>query len=485
MAGRRVGVGMNDTVVLRAPTSGARTQLAVAMTASMLVALDVAIVNVAAAPLRHAFLISSGTVQWVLTLYTLVFASLLLNAGALCDRWGARRTFLIGFALFTLASLACGAAPAWPALLIARAGQGAGAALLTPATLSIIQAAYPERGDRARAIGWWSAAGSAALAAGPVLGGALVHFVGWRSIFLLNLPIGALGLWAGWRHIPRSESRGGRSLDMPGQVLGAAALACFALAVGRAGANGWPASTALAVGGLGCCLSAAFIVVERRSSAPMVPAALFSVSGFALACFAGGALNFLFYGLLFVLSLTLQAGRHFDALGAGWLLAPMMLSLIVTNGLAGRFERRLGSGRVIGLGLVCAAAGAGTLAATANLSGVLGLIGGSLMLGVGAAMASPATVALALSRLPSSHIGTGSGVLNAARQIGGALGISVFAALLSKDPSDVSLYRDCGAVGLGIGLFAGAAVLLGTGLSRADAINREVAITLGPTPRSP
>ena len=255
-----------------------------------------------------------------------------------------------------------------------RAVQGLGAALLTPATLTIIQAAYPGRVDRARAIGWWSAAGSVALAAGPVLGGALVHFAGWRSIFLLNLPVGALGLWTGWRHVPRSESRTRQSLDMPSQILGAGALACLALAVGRAGANGWTTSTVLAVGGAGCCLSLLFVLVERRSRAPMVPAGLMGSSGFALACSAGATLNFVFYGLLFVLSLTLQEGRHIDALGAGLLLAPMMLSLVVVNGLAGRLERRLGSSRAIGLGLITAA-GAGTLAATATLPGVLGLIG--------------------------------------------------------------------------------------------------------------
>ncbi|WP_315138567.1 MFS transporter [Achromobacter marplatensis] len=226
---------------------------------------------------RLEFATDVAGLQWVINAYTLVFAALLLTSGALGDRFGARRVFLLGFVVFTLASAACGMAGSLSMLVVARLVQGLGAALLVPNSLAMLQRAFPDREQRSRAVGWWGAFGSMSLAAGPVLGGVLVTHLGWHSIFLINLPIGLIGIWLTLRHVAPHAGRHRRSLDWGGQGAAILALAALTVALTEAGPLGWEHD--LVRGSLLAAIVAAlgFVWIEARSRSPMLPLALFRI----------------------------------------------------------------------------------------------------------------------------------------------------------------------------------------------------------------
>ena len=284
-----------------------RYTLAAASLGFVVVLLDVSVVNVALESLRVGFDTDVAGLQWVVNAYTLVFAALLLTTGALGDRLGAKRVFMAGFALFTLASLGCGLATSLGALITARIVQGLGAAMLVPTSLSLLQQAFPDPVARSRAVGWWGAAGGIALAAGPVLGGLLVTHIGWRSIFLINLPIGLLGLCLTLRIAPTAVARTSQSFDLAGQCTAILALGSLTAALTEAGRLGWQHPFVL--GGLAFSFLAGglFLRLESRSSHPMLPLTLFRNSTFSVASTAGLIVNFAYYGLVFVFSLFFQS----------------------------------------------------------------------------------------------------------------------------------------------------------------------------------
>src|SRR5258708_3788983 len=240
-------------------TSRSRLTLIGSALGFAVVLLDVSVVNVALDAFRVGFSTNVAGLEWVVNAYTLIFAALLLMAGALGDRFGARKVFLAGFVLFAAASVACGLAPTLATLVMARIVQGAGAALLVPNSLSLIQQAFPVQEERSRAVGWWGAAGGIALAAGPVAGGFLVAYFGWRSIFLINLPIGLIGLAITLRYAPPSPANSHRSLDLPGQVVAVVALAALAMALIEAGHLGWTSPRIIIAMLIALIAAAAFI----------------------------------------------------------------------------------------------------------------------------------------------------------------------------------------------------------------------------------
>ena len=410
--------------------STARLVLAAAMIATVVVTLDVSVVNIAIPQFEQTFGIGADAAQWVLNAYTLTFASLLLNAGALIDRWGTRRTFLAGFAGFTAASLGCGVASGWTALLVARACQGVGAALLIPSALAMIQRGIPDPAARAQAIGWWAASGSTALAAGPVVGGALVELFGWRSIFLVNLPIGVAGMGLAWRCLPRQRRNDRSRPDVAGQLLAIGMLACVVLAVSESGRKGLTSAAVAGLGSAAVILAGVLVAVERRVHTPMLPPALLAQGGFMAAVAAGAVINFVFYGLVFVLSVYLQGAQHRDAFGAGLAMAPMMAVLVAVNAAAGWLDTHLGARRTIMTGLFLVAVGCGATAAAAGSPTLLPLLPGLLLIGAGTAMTVPAIATTAIAGVPLQSGGIASGVLNAARQVGGALGVALFGSIL-------------------------------------------------------
>jgi DHA2 family methylenomycin A resistance protein-like MFS transporter len=392
-----------------------------------LVLLDVTIVNVALPHIRTALGAGVSGIQWVVDGYAIVLASTMLAAGTLGDIRGHRRIVLGGLALFGVASLGCALAPGTAALVAARAVQGLGAAMLLPGTLAIIADTYP--GDeQARAIGVWAAVGSIALPAGPLLGGALVQALGWRSVFFVNVPIVIATLVVAARVAPDAGGTPGRRLDLAGTVFGGAFLALVTFAFIDAGRSGFGSMDVLGALAAAACLIA-FVRAERRSADPMLPLGLFRRKRFRVANAAAGTMNLCTLGMLFVLTLYLQDVRAASPLTAGLELLPLFVPLVLIAPLAGRFAARVGPGLPMAIGLVVGAIGLALLTALTLHSGYATLLPALLLWGGGMAVLTPAVVAAAIAAVPRERGGLASAVNNTARQAGGAIGIAAFGAL--------------------------------------------------------
>lgn len=418
-------------------TRSPKLVLAAAMLGVVLVSLDVSVVNVALKSMSASLGVGIEGLQWVLNVYTLTYAVCLLSAGALGDRIGPRATFMLGFAIFTVSSLACGIAPSYFLLIAARLSQGIGAALLVPSAMAIIRVAYTDPDSRASAIGLWAGAGSLALAAGPIVGGALIASLGWRSIFLMNLPVGAVGLWLTACNAPRALITTRRPLDLTGQFLGAAMLTCLTGAMSQGGGHGW--TTALALGGLmaAAVLVVALLVFEARTDHPMMPLSLFANPDFSCATYVGLVVNFAFYGLVFVFSLFLQTVQGRSAFETGMAFASMTGVIMIVNVLAGRMSARYGVRRTMMTGLLLAILGYVATTPIEPTSSIVSLVPGFLIVGCGIALTVPSLMAAALTGMVSERVGIGTGVHNAARQVGGALGVALFASLIASHRSHV------------------------------------------------
>jgi MFS transporter, DHA2 family, methylenomycin A resistance protein len=397
------------------------------------VQLDVSVVNVA---IRSIGLDLGDTItgmQWVVSAYTLAFAALVLSAGALGDRVGAKRVFACGFALFTLASAACALAPDLGLLVGARAVQGIGAAVLVPCSLTLLTHAYPDAKARARAIGLWAAGASAALSAGPLIGGLLIASLGWRAIFLINAPIGLAGITLTLRYARETTRSTGRGLDLPGQVTAIVALAALAAAMIEGGEHGFAAALVLCCFATAVTAGAAFLIIESRRVQPMLPLGLFRSRTFAAASSIGLAINIAFYGLIFVFSLYFQTTRHYSALLTGLAFAPVTVAVLAGNLLAGGMANAIGARRLI-------AAGAAGIAV--SLAGLLVVGSGTrypaigaqlIVLGFGLGLLVPAMTSALLGSVDTARSGVASGTLNAARQAGSVIGVAVFGSLCSAD----------------------------------------------------
>jgi DHA2 family methylenomycin A resistance protein-like MFS transporter len=312
--------------------------------------LDVFVVNVAVKQIGGALGGGTSGLQWVVGAYTLLFAALILTGGALGDRFGARRIYSLGFVVFVVASMACGLAPDMAALVVARAVQGAGAALLGSCSLALLNHTFREEAERSRAVGIWAAGASVALSAGPIVGGALIASVGWRSIFFINLPIGALGLFLTRRYADETP-RGDRRIDLPGQTAAMITMGGLASALIEGGADGF-SSPFVVIGLVVAVLAgAAFFVVEARTSQPMLPLALFRRGAFAGPALLGLVINVAFYGLIFVFSLFFQREQGFSALQAGLAFLPITAVVLVANLAARPIGAAIGTRGVILLGL--------------------------------------------------------------------------------------------------------------------------------------
>ncbi|RWX74749.1 DHA2 family efflux MFS transporter permease subunit [Neorhizobium lilium] len=402
-----------------------RITLAAAALGFVVVLLDVSVVNVALDALRTSFSTDIAGLQWVVNAYTLIFAALLLMAGALGDRFGARAVFITGFSLFTLASLACGLAPTLATLVAARLAQGVGAALLVPNSLSLLAQAFPDKEQRNRAVGWWGAAGGIALAAGPVVGGILVTHFGWRSVFLINIPVGLVGLALILRYSAPSSRNERRSLDLSGQSAAIIALASLATALTDAAHLGWTHPRVLVALLVAVLAAIAFILIESRSRAPMLPLSFFSNSAFSIASITGVIVNFAYYGLIFVFSLFFQLEQDLSPQETGIAFLPMTIVLVVTNIIASRLITRLGARRLMVFGLLLAAVGYLLLLPVSVSGSYWQLVVPMLTAASGIALIVPTITNVTLSSVDPSRAGIASGVLNTARQVGGMLGVAM------------------------------------------------------------
>lgn len=418
---------------MRNLSSSPRLTLFASALGFVVVLLDVSVVNVALDSFRQSLHAGIAALQWVVNAYSLVFAALLLTSGAMGDQFGSRRVFILGFAVFTLASLGCGLSPDIASLLSFRLLQGLGAALLVPNSLALLQQAYRDPAQRSRAVGIWGASGAVALAAGPVIGGLLVAQFGWRSIFLVNIPVGLVGLVLA-RHVESShQANRQRRFDWAGQTVAVITLASLAAAMGMAADVGW--AHAAVMGGICVALAGAvlFIAIEARSTNPMLPLDLFHNTTFSVVSLCGVVVNFAYYGLLFVLSLFFQVQMHLSAEQTGLAFLPMTLVLMVANLVAGHLMPRWGVSRLMVAGLMLAAAGYGWLMVQPSHPTMTQLALPMLLAATGIALTVPTMTNATLSSVESSRAGIASGVLNSARQVGGMLGVAICGYLVRND----------------------------------------------------
>jgi DHA2 family methylenomycin A resistance protein-like MFS transporter len=398
--------------------------------AYFMVILDNTIVNVALPALHHDLGASVTGLQWVVDGYLVMLAAGLLTGGALADRFGARLVFQAGLGVFVVASLGCGLAPNTTILVIARLLQGVGAALSVPASLALLRVAFPDPSARARAIGIWGGIAGLAAATGPILGGVLVSEVSWRLVFFVNVPIGVAAMWLTAVRVPVAEGRPGR-LDPAAQVIGVLALAGLAFALIEGGHNGLTGPV-IGAAALFVVAAAAFVLVERRVAEPMVPLRLFRHAGFSGGSVVGLLINLGFYGELFVLNLYFQQVLHFSALLAGVALLPQMAVVAAGSALSGRFTARTGGPRATMLiGLVVGGIGLLGLVLAQPSGGYPLLLLPLIAAGFGMSFTMPAATTAVVESAPDGRAGLASGVVNAARQVGGVVGIALLGALVS------------------------------------------------------
>jgi DHA2 family methylenomycin A resistance protein-like MFS transporter len=393
------------------------------------VQLDVSVVNVAIEPIGTSLGGSVAGLQWVVNGYTVTFAAFILSAGALGDRVGAKRLFVGGFVLFTLASAACGLAPSIGLLVGARAVQGAGAAVLVPCSLTLLNHAYPATRDRARAVGLWAAGASVALSAGPLIGGLLTASLGWRSIFFINAPLGVLGIWLSARYARETTRAADRPVDLPGQTLAVVALVVLAAAAVEGGRRGFTDPLVLAGFAVAAVSAVLFVLVEARRAAPMLPLGLFGSRTFSAATGIGLVVNIAFYGLIFVFSLYFQTVRHYSALTTGLAFAPTTAAVFAGNLVAGRLTHATNARAVLtGAAILIAASLAGLLVVDAG-TGYPAIVTQLVTLGFGLGVVVPAMTSALLGSVDPDRSGVASGTLNTARQTGSVVGVAVFGSL--------------------------------------------------------
>jgi len=362
----------------------------------------------------------------------MAFAAFILTAGALGDRIGARRVFMAGFAIFTAASVACALAPSAAILVAARTLQGLGAAVLVPNSLALLSHAYPDEKQRGRAVGVWAAGASLALISGPLVGGALIALVGWRSIFLVNLPIGLTGLWLSWRYASETTPTPQRQIDLPGQIAAIAALGCLAGAIIEAGTLGW--SSVFVIAGLAAAAAVAvlFVLREARAPQPMLPLTLFRHRLFALTSLVGLVVNVAFYGLIFVFSLYFQRVNGLSPLATGLAFLPMLGAVLPVNLVAARVAERIGAPAAIAAGALLSAFGCLALLGIAPGTGYWAIGAQLMMIGGGLGLLVPSLTSTLLGSVEKSRSGIAAGVLNATRQTGSVLGVALFGSLIGQ-----------------------------------------------------
>ncbi|MEU1089993.1 MFS transporter [Streptomyces sp. NPDC005576] len=365
--------------------------------------------------------------QWAVTAYTVAFAALLLSAGAAADRYGAERLFRGGVAVFVLASALSTVAPDLTALLVLRALAGAAAAACVPASMAMIGRLFPEPAARARAISVWAAVSGAAVAAGPIVGGALVGAAGWRAVFLVNVPVGLVVLALTWTRAVVSP-RGARRIDWAAHSAAAVALALLTDALIAAGA-GSPAHAVWSAAG--CALATpAFLARERASGSPVLNRALLRSAGVRAGLLAAAAVGFVLAGSLFVLPLLLQRQHHLSPLETGLVFLPLTVPFAANPPLTGRIVARRGPRLPILTGLALLTAGGVALARPVFAQGTSRwLVPGLLLTGFGISFVLPALVTAVVQAAPEGTAASAGGLLNAVRQVGATLGVAVMGAL--------------------------------------------------------
>lgn len=418
-------------------------------------ALDNTIVNVALKSIGENLQTDVTGLQWVVDSYALVYASILLTAGALGDRLGNKQMYLTGLLIFSAASTLCGCAPTLWVLLVARVAQGLGAALMTPNTLALISKNFADPVARVKAIAFWAIVGAVAVTIGPMIGGFLIDSLGWRSIFFINVPIGIIAFVMTLRLVATSTPPGKRQLDLAAQVTIIIALSALTFALIEGSKQGWLSPFILCDMVLFVVAGGTFLLIELRSQAPMLPLNLFLLPTFSATTVVGLILNFGYYGFIFLLSLFFEQVRGYTPLITGLALFPMTASIIVGNIIAGRLTGRSGPRLPMSLGIAVCGVGLLALGFITTTAPYLTFFFILLVTGFGMGLVVPSLTSALLGSVSQERSGVASGVLNASRQMGGVIGVALFGSLIQANGSFVS--------GLHLSaIIAGCAMLLGS-----------------------
>jgi EmrB/QacA subfamily drug resistance transporter len=410
-----------------------------AMTQFVIV-IDASIVNIALPSIGHALDFSQDDLSWVVNAYTLTFGGFLLLGGRLADLMGRRRMFMLGLVVFSLASLLGGLAQSETWLIAARAVQGVGAAIVSPAALSIITTTFAEGEERNRALGVWGAVAGAGGAAGVLLGGVLTSGLNWRWVLFVNVPIGiACALLA-----PRllAESRSGeehRTFDIPGAVTVTAGLALLVYAFVEASKSGWGSTATIARIAVSLVLLAAFVVLEVRQRSPLMPMRIFRLRTLRGANIVALLIGMSLFSMFFFISLYMQQVLHFSALHAGVSYLPLAVGIIISAGLASVGVTRFGFKPVLFAGLVFIAGGLFWFSHVRATHGTFAhdVLGPSLLAAIGLGLSFvPVTIA-AVTGIEPREAGLASGLVNTAQQVGGALGLAILATIANTRTGDI------------------------------------------------
>ncbi len=397
-----------------------------------MIMLDNTVVNVALPSIERDLHISIAQLEWIVTAYALVFAALLITGGKLGDLFGRRRIFIVGLAVFTLSSLACGFAPNAGFLIGARAVQGIGAALMNPATLSIITATFPPK-QRGQAIGIWAGVSAMALAIGPLAGGLIVDNINWNWIFFVNVPVGILGIVVAKFFIDESrDTSHEQSIDFPGLVTSGTGLFALSYALIEGNAKGWSSAEILGLFAAAAVLLGGFVLLESRQRLPMLDLSLFKIPSFVGANVVAMLVSLGMFGVFFFVSLYIQNILGYSPTKAGAAFLPMTILIILLAPIAGKQSDRIGSRWLMGGGMTVLGISLLLYQRVGLHSTFWTLLPAMILGGVGMAFVMSPMTSAAMGSVPIDKAGVGSGVLNSFRQVGGSLGIALMGAIVAS-----------------------------------------------------
>ena len=435
-----------------------RIALCTVLCGFFVVMLDTTIVNVSLPYIGKDLGGTTSSLQWVVDSYTLSFAALLLTSGTACDRLGARHVYLAGLATFAIFSFLCALSASMWALIIFRAFQGIGAAMVVPGSLTLIAEMYSDHAQRTKVIGLWGAAGGIAAALGPIVGGMLVSAIDWNAAFWINIPIIAALIMLVIGVIPVQKASAAKRFDLWGQVTAIVSLSSITYVVIAWGEHGWDV-THIAWIISGIILTACFFTIESTTPDPMLPLALFREETFSIAAFVGFCLNFSFFGQLFILSLYFQDFLGWSPWLSGLALAPQATSAIIASPLGGRCAAKYGPYPAMLIGLLFGIGGFSSLIAVSPETPYPVIAVLTFCAGFGMAFAMPAATSAAVNASPPEHVGVAGGVINTARQIGSVFGVALLGTFIASGSFLVGFHT---AVLVAGGVFAlAAAVILG------------------------
>lgn len=410
--------------------------LAVLCVALLMVNLDNTVLNTVLPTLVRDLNATTTQLQWIVDAYVLVFAGLLLVAGSIADRIGRKKVFCAGLLAFAAGSAWAAFSGSTGTLIAARASMGIGGALMMPATLALITSIFTDTAERQRAIGLWAGTSGLGIALGPIVGGALLARFWWGSVFLINVPVAAVGLACAIRLIPESRSAARRRPDLAGAALSMAGLGLVLWSLIEAPARGWTSPRVLAAGAGGLAVLALFTVWESRTAHPMLNLAFFRNRSFTGAVCSMGLVTFGLFGALFLLTQYLQFSLGYSALAAGTRVLPAAGMIAVVAPLSARALRVTTVRYTVAAGLACIAAGLWVLSGTTVATTYASILPGIMLLGAGAGLAMPAATESVMGSLPGGDTGVGSATNGTFLQTGGALGVAVIGSLLNTSYAD-------------------------------------------------